>query len=314
MNNQPNEAQTNTTVQTADAIEGSWVYRNAPERLRPWLKLARMDRPIGTWLLLWPCWWSIIMASDGLYLHTMAFLILFAIGAMVMRGAGCTLNDIIDRDFDARVERTKSRPIPAGEISVMQAFIFMIFLSLIGFLILLTLNDFAILVGASSLILIALYPFMKRITYWPQAWLGLTFNWGALLGWATVRGEISASAILLYAGGVLWTLGYDTIYAHQDKDDDAMIGVKSSALALGDKTRPALVFFYSGFLICLILAGWLAKLSVFYYVGLTFAAIQLTWQIIKVDINDPEVCLNIFRSNTTFGWIVFFGLTLGLFI
>lgn len=314
MNKQSNQAKTGNTVHTADAVEGSWVYRNAPDRMRPWLKLARMDRPVGTWLLLWPCWWSIIMASDGLYLHTLSLLILFAIGALVMRGAGCTLNDIIDRDFDVRVERTKSRPIPAGEISVKQALAFMVFLSLIGFLILVTLNDFAILVGASSLILIALYPFMKRITYWPQAWLGLTFNWGALLGWAAVRGEISAPAILLYAGGVLWTLGYDTIYAHQDKDDDAMIGVKSSALALGNKTRPALVFFYGGFLICLILAGWLAKLGIFYYVGLTFSAIQLTWQIIKVDINDPDVCLNIFRSNTAFGWIVFLGLTLDLFV
>jgi 4-hydroxybenzoate polyprenyltransferase len=314
MNKQANQAQTSTTVKTADAVTGSWVYRKAPDRLRPWLKLARIDRPVGTWLLLWPCWWSILMASDGFYLHTLIFMSLFGVGALVMRGAGCTLNDIIDRDFDKLVERTKSRPIPAGEISVKQAIAFMVLLSVIGLLVLITLNDFAIIVGASSLILVALYPFMKRITYWPQAWLGLTFNWGALLGWAAVRGDISLPAILLYIGGVFWTLGYDTIYAHQDKDDDAMIGVKSTALALGDKTRPALMFFYSGFLICLILAGYLAKLGIFYYVSLTFAAIQLAWQIIKVDINDPAVCLNIFRSNIAFGWIIFFGLTLDLFL
>ncbi len=314
MNNQSNEAQTRTTVQTADAVEGSWVYRKAPNGLRPWLKLARLDRPIGTWLLLWPCWWSILMASDGLYPSTLVLLILFAIGALVMRGAGCTLNDIIDRDFDGQVERTKSRPIPAGEISIKQAIAFMALLSLIGLLVLMTLNSFAVVVGASSLILIALYPFMKRITHWPQAWLGLTFNWGALLGWAAVRGEIALPAIILYIGGVLWTLGYDTIYAHQDKEDDAMIGVKSSALALGSKTRPALIFFYGGFLICLILAGWLAKLDVFYYVSLGFAAMHLIWQIIKVDIDDPDICLNIFRSNTAFGWIVFIGLTLSLIL
>ena len=314
MNKQANQEQTSTTVETADAIVGSWVYRKAPEAARPWLKLARMDRPVGTWLLLWPCWWSILMASDGFYLHTLALMILFAFGSLVMRGAGCTLNDIIDRDFDSQVERTKTRPIPAGEISVKQAVVFMALLSLAGFLVLISLNDFAIIVGASSLVLVGLYPFMKRITYWPQAWLGLTFNWGALLGWAAVREEISLPAILLYAGGVFWTLGYDTIYAHQDKEDDAMVGVKSSALALGSKTKPALVFFYASFLICLIFAGNLAMSGIFYYLGLGFAALQLVWQIIKVDIDNPDVCLDIFRSNIHFGWIIFTGLALDLIL
>lgn len=314
MDNKSNKTQTGETIETADAVEGSWVYRKAPNKLRPWLKLARMDRPVGTWLLLWPCWWSILMASDGIYPSTLVLLALFGIGALVMRGAGCTINDIIDRDFDAQVDRTKSRPIPAGEISVKQAIAFLGAQSFIGLMILLTLNDFAIMVGAASLILIALYPFMKRITYWPQAWLGLTFNWGALLGWAAIRGEIGAPAIALYIGGILWTLGYDTIYAHQDKDDDAMIGVKSSALALEGKTRPALAFFYGGFLICLIIAGMLANLGIIYYVSLACAALQLLWQAIKVDIDDPDVCLNIFRSNIGFGWIIFIGLALGHFI
>ena len=218
------------------------IERAMPPRLRPFVALARLDHPIGVWLLLWPCLWAIALASDGL--PDIGLLALFTAGAFVMRAAGCTLNDIFDRDFDARVERTRSRPLPSGAIGVRGAVAFMAVLLGAGLAILLQLNLFAILLGAGSLLLVVVYPLMKRITYWPQAFLGLTFNYGALLGWAAVAGGIGWPAGLLYAGGIAWTLGYDTIYAHQDKEDDLLVGVKSSALALGPRTRPFLIAFY----------------------------------------------------------------------
>ena len=211
------------------------VERAAPRFARPFVALARLDQPVGVWLLLWPCLWAIGLASDGL--PDIGLLALFTAGAFVMRAAGCTLNDIFDRDFDARVERTRRRPLPSGAIGVKGAVAFMAVLLGAGLAILLQLNLFAILLGAGSLLLVVLYPLMKRITYWPQAFLGLTFNYGALLGWAAVEGGIGWPAGLLYAGGIAWTLGYDTIYAHQDKEDDLLIGVKSSAIALGPNGR-----------------------------------------------------------------------------
>jgi len=299
-------------VKTADAVEGSFVYRHAPAAVRPYLKLARMDRPVGTWLLLWPCLWSTALAADGaLTLNHAYLMLLFAIGALVMRGAGCTYNDIVDRDFDGAVERTKSRPIPAGEVSLKGAWAFLVLQSLIGFLVLIQLNPFAIMVGLGSLVLVAAYPFMKRITYWPQAWLGLTFNWGALVGWAAVRGSLDWPAIVLYVGGLFWTLGYDTVYAHQDKEDDALIGVKSTALALGAKTRGAISLFYGLFIFALLGAGILAKLGIIYYPVLAFAGLHLAAQIRRVNIDDAAVCLEVFRSNIAFGWIVFAALLLG---
>ncbi len=302
-------------VVTADAVEGSWVYRNAPKWMRPYLKLARMDRPVGTWLLLWPCWWSLALAVGGdLRLDAVWYMVLFAIGALAMRGAGCTYNDMIDRDFDGQVERTKSRPIPAGEVSMKQAAAFLLFQCLIGLLVLLQLNMFAIIVGVSSLLLVAAYPFMKRITYWPQAWLGLTFNWGALVGWAALQGDLALAPVIMYLGCVFWTLGYDTVYAHQDREDDALVGVKSTALALGEKTSMALIVFYSIFIFALLMAGRLANLGNFYYIGIILAAVQLGWQIKRVDIHNPEVCLKVFRSNISFGWIVFFSLLAGQYI
>ncbi|GHF30214.1 4-hydroxybenzoate octaprenyltransferase [Kordiimonas sediminis] len=290
---------------TADAVEGSWVYRNAPLVLRPYLKLARMDRPVGTWLLLWPCWWSVALATEEGSFPSLLLLLLFAVGSLAMRGAGCTYNDIIDRDFDGQVERTRSRPIPAGEVSVKAAWGFLVFQCLIGLLVLLNLGMFAIGVGLASLLLVAAYPFMKRITYWPQAWLGLTFNWGALVGYAAVTGELTLAPIVLYVGGIFWTLGYDTIYAHQDTDDDLMIGVKSSALALGDKTQAGLMVFYGLFLVALLFVGALANLGEIYYTGCAFAALHMGMQIRRVDISSPGICLEIFRSNIHFGWIVF---------
>lgn len=295
-----------SVVKTADAVEGSWVYRNAPLAVRPYLKLARMDRPIGTWLLLWPCLWSTAMASGAaIGFSELWLMLLFAVGALAMRGAGCTYNDIVDKDFDASVARTKSRPIPAGEVSIKQAWGFLVFQSLIGFLVLVQLNMFAIWVGLASLLLVAIYPFMKRITYWPQAWLGLTFNWGALVAWASVTGEISLAAVVLYAGCLFWTLGYDTVYAHQDREDDALVGVKSTALALGENTRQFVALFYLIFLFGLVGAGILANVGIFYYIGIALAATHLGAQVLSVDIDDAEACLRIFRSNIHFGWIVF---------
>ncbi|MFC3053479.1 4-hydroxybenzoate octaprenyltransferase [Kordiimonas pumila] len=299
-------------VKTADAVQGSWVYRHAPAHFRPYLKLARLDRPVGAWLLLWPCWWSLALSITGPFelLHAW-YLVLFMVGAFVMRGAGCTYNDIIDRDFDGQVERTRSRPIPAGEVTVRRAAVFAAVQCLIGLIILLQFNWFAIAVGAASLLLVAGYPFMKRFTYWPQAWLGLTFNWGALMGAAAITHTIPLYAVALYVGGLFWTLGYDTIYAHQDKEDDALIGVKSTALALGTNTKPALLVFYGLFTICLIIAGSLANLSIIYYIGTALAATHLGAQVLRVDINEPEACLEVFRSNIAFGWIVFAAAIMG---
>ncbi len=290
------------TSARTDIRPDHWTLRAAPAAWRPYLRLARLDRPIGTWLLLWPCWWSLALAADG-WPDPVLFL-LFGLGALIMRGAGCCWNDITDRDYDGRVERTAARPIPSGEISVTQAVVFMICLSLAGLGILLTFNAFAILVGVASLLPVAVYPFMKRITWWPQFFLGIAFNWGALLGWAAVRGELGWAPLLLYVGGIAWTLGYDTIYAHQDKEDDALIGVKSSARRLGAGTRPALWAFYAVAIALFTAAGWTVGLGWPFYAGMAVAAAQLAWQAARTDFDDPGNCLTAFRSNTWFGWIV----------
>ena len=237
-----------------DSVPGNWVDRS-PAMLRPYLRLSRLDRPIGTWLLVWPAWWAISLASTSTKeeadtnlwfgLPDPFLLVLFGIGALAMRGAGCTYNDIVDRKVDAQVERTRGRPIPSGAASVPAAAGWLIFQALIGFAVLITFNVFAIWLGVASLALIAAYPFMKRITWWPQLWLGLAFNYGALLGWAAATGRLSVAPLLLYAGGIFWTLGYDTIYAHQDTEDDALVGVKSSARWLGNRTSSFLYTTYA---------------------------------------------------------------------
>lgn len=288
----------------------TWVDRYAPARLAPYLKLARLDRPIGTWLLLWPCWWSIALASAGTWPDPL-LLALFAIGAIAMRGAGCTVNDIADHDLDKGVARTASRPIPSGAVSVRQAALFLIPQLAIGAGVLFSLNRFAILLGFASLALVVTYPFMKRITYWPQAWLGLTFNWGALLGWAAVTGTLDWPPVLLYAAGFFWTLGYDTIYAHQDKEDDLIVGVKSAALALGEHTRAAVAVFYAIMIALTATAGALAGLGWPFHVGLAAVAAHFTWQVATVDINDQPDCLTKFRSNRWMGWLLFAGIIAG---
>src|SRR5579884_1177860 len=224
-----------------DIHAGDWVDRWLPRAAEPYARLARLDRPIGTWLLLFPAWWGIALAAPRW--PDPVLLALFALGAVAMRGAGCTLNDIADRDYDGRVARTRMRPLPSGRVTVRQALVFMAAQAALGAAILFSLNRLSILLGLAVIVLIATYPLMKRITYWPQFFLGLNFNWGALMGWAAVRGDLQAPAFWLYIGGIAWTLGYDTIYAHQDKDDDLLIGVKSSALALGRYSRPVLFIF-----------------------------------------------------------------------
>ncbi len=298
-----------------DTVQKNWVNKLSPDFALGYLQLMRADRPIGTWLLLWPGLWSIILANhfndDPSILPNLELMLLFLLGAFVMRGAGCVVNDLWDKDADALIERTKGRPLPSGRVSVFGAFVFLAFLCVIGLLILLQLQPFARLVGTISLILIVIYPLMKRVTYWPQLMLGFTFNWGALLGWAAVTGTIEIPALILYAGGVFWTLGYDTIYAHQDRLDDLIVGVKSTALKFGEKTHIWLSVFY---LICfslLLYAGWLVQMNVGFYFAMIFAGGHLIYQLKKLDIDDRDMCLALFKSNHHFGMIVFIGTLLG---
>jgi 4-hydroxybenzoate polyprenyltransferase len=233
---------------------------------------------------------------------------LFAVGAVAMRGAGCTLNDIADRDYDARVARTRTRPLPSGAVSVRQAALFMALQLALGAAVLLSLSRLAILLGLAVLLLIATYPFMKRVTYWPQFFLGLNFNWGALMGWAAATGRLDWPALLLYAGGIFWTLGYDTIYAHQDKEDDVLIGVKSSALALGERTRPWLFAFYAAAAALWGAAGAAAGLGAPVWIGWALVLAQLAWQAARVDTDDPQDCLATFKSNRLTGWFLLLGI------
>jgi 4-hydroxybenzoate polyprenyltransferase len=298
-----------TETLIGDIPVGNWVDRLTPRKLRPYVRLARFDRPIGTWLLLFPGWWSLALAADGL--PSLWYMALFGLGAMIMRGAGCAFNDIADRDFDDKVERTRARPIPSGAVTPWQAGLFMGFLMALGLLILLQFNRAAVVVGACSLLLIFPYPFMKRITYWPQAWLGLTFNWGALLGWAAVQGGLALPALVLYAAGFFWTLSYDTIYAHQDKEDDALIGVKSTALALGSRSRVWLYAFSSIAALLLGLSGWSAGLAWPFYPFLAAGWVQLLWQVHDADFDDSADCLAKFKSNRLFGWLILAGIVAG---
>ncbi|HVH79293.1 MAG TPA: 4-hydroxybenzoate octaprenyltransferase [Stellaceae bacterium] len=289
-------------IDPTDIHVGDWVDRLLPRWAEPYARLARLDRPIGTWLLLFPGWWGIALASPRW--PSPWLILVFAVGAVAMRGAGCTLNDIADRHYDGQVARTRLRPIPSGRVSVMQAAIFMAAQLAIGAAVLFSLNRTSILLGIGVLALIATYPYMKRITYWPQLFLGLNFNWGALIGWTAVTGSLSWPPVLLYLGGIFWTLGYDTIYAHQDKEDDARIGVKSSALALGERTRPALYVFYGMASLLWLSAGVVTGLEPAFVIGLMAATAHLAWQAGRVDINDPTDCLAKFRSNRIVGWLL----------
>ena len=302
------------SIPLPDAEASNWVDRFAPAPLRPWLKLGRFDRPAGAWLLLLPGWQGVALASA---MNSAApdwlLLVKIAIGAVVMRAAGCAYNDIVDRDIDAKVARTARRPIPAGQISVRGAWIFVIGMSLIGFAILLTLKPAAIGLGVVSLALVAAYPFMKRFTWWPQAWLGLTFNWGVLLGAAAVDGGllVGTGPLLLYASGFFWTLGYDTLYAVQDIEDDALVGVKSSARRLGAHVKRGVGLFYAACAALALLAGWMGGLGFpFYFLWLFFAG-HLAWQAVKVRPGDGARALELFRSNRDAGLILAVALALG---
>jgi 4-hydroxybenzoate polyprenyltransferase len=306
-----------TQGRVADAPSGHWVYRILPRAVWPYAQLARWDRPIGIWLLMWPCWWSAALAAvayarpgDSLpsLLPEPYVLLLFLVGATAMRGAGCTYNDIVDRDIDAQVERTRSRPLPSGKVSARRAWLFLVVQALVGLAVLLQLNSFAIPLGICSLVVVAAYPFMKRITSWPQLVLGLAFSWGALMGWAEEFADIDGPAVLLYLGSVLWVIGYDTIYAHQDKEDDALVGVRSTARLFGDNTKTWLVGLYGGALCLMALAFAAAEAPLPALAGLVAAAIHMGRQIIALDIDDPKQCLALFRSNGTVGWLVFLGL------
>jgi 4-hydroxybenzoate polyprenyltransferase len=295
----------------ADAVRGSWVDTHAPLVWRPYLRLARADRPIGSWLLLLPCWWSAAFAAlaAGQPLPNLWHMLLFAVGAVAMRGAGCTYNDLVDRDIDGMVERTRSRPLPSGQVTVRQAKLFLAAQIGLGALVLLALwQPFAWAVGIASLAVVAVYPFMKRITSWPQSVLGLAFSWGALMGWAAAFGRLDTAAILLYGASILWVIGYDTIYAHQDREDDAIVGVKSTALLFGEKTPLYLSLFYAAAVGLFGAALWNLSAPVLAYAGLAAFAVHLAWQVRSLDIANPDLCLRLFKSNRDAGLIFLAGL------
>ncbi len=298
----------------ADSVRRSFVDR-APAGLQPWLRLARFDRPIGFWLLFWPCAFGLTMGAHGLNVplsRLLLYALLFAVGAIAMRAAGCVWNDIADRDIDAAVARTRGRPLPSGAISVRGALVFLVLLALTGLAVLLQFNRFSVLLGLASLVPVAIYPFMKRITHWPQAVLGVAFNWGALMGWAVIHGDLALPPYLLFVGCILWTIGYDTIYAHQDKEDDAIVGVKSTALMFGAATKPMLWLLYGGAIVCWTVAGLQVKLHQAYYLGLAILAFQLAGQIVRVKLDNATSCLAVFRSNRDAGAILFLSLLAGV--
>lgn len=299
--------------QVSDAVKGNWVDHIAPAWSRPYLRLSRADRPIGTWLLLLPCWWGALLASaaqNSFSLREIWILIGCSLGAWLMRGAGCTWNDITDRNLDAQVARTRSRPIPSGQVTTKQAGGWMMLQALIAFAILLTFNTTAILLGVASLALVLVYPFAKRFTWWPQVFLGLAFNWGALLAWAAVTGSLDWAAVFLYVSGIAWTLFYDTIYAHQDKEDDALIGVKSTARLFGNNThrwlRRFMVIAVALMAIAIILAlipGENVMAMVVALGGAWAFGWHLAWQNRTLNIDKPDVCLSLFRANRNAGLI-----------
>jgi 4-hydroxybenzoate polyprenyltransferase len=293
-------------TRVADAVRGHWAERLVPPRLLPYAQLMRLERPIGWWLLLLPCWWGLLLVEIARETGPVHWdhALLFVIGAIVMRGAGCTLNDIVDRDFDRAVERTRKRPLASGRIGLKQAFAFLAAQCLVGLAVLLQFNWYTVLLGAASLLIVAIYPFMKRITYWPQAVLGLAFNWGALVGWTAVAESLSPAPLLLYAGGLAWTLAYDTIYAHQDKEDDLLIGVKSTALKFGQSSRAWIGGFFAAAILLVALAAWVAGAGLASYLGIMAAAVQAFRQVTAFDMNDAAKCLALFRSNKAFGLLI----------
>lgn len=278
-------------------------------KLKHYIELMRLDKPVGIYLVLWPALWSIAFADpefEQLWLY-----FVFTVGAVIARSAGCIVNDMMDRKLDAKVERTKNRPLACGKISLNSALILTLLLSLVGGLLLITLSSTAVIMGAAVILPITFYPLMKRITYWPQAFLGLTINWGALVGWAAVKDSVGIPAILLYIGCVFWTLGYDTIYSHQDKKDDLHAGIKSTALKLGDKTKQYLILFYMLAIFFFWLVGIFLKVNLWYHILIIVAIIHFMWQLLYLDTDSPEKCLRVFKSNGYFGLIIFVAALVG---
>lgn len=309
----------------ADAVLGHWADHYLPAWFRPYARLSRLERPIGWWLLLWPCLWSLAMAlaASNRYFGgempislttALYYAFLFWIGSVAMRGAGCTYNDIVDFKIDASVERTRSRPLPSGQVSRKQAWLWLGLQLFIGLVVLLQFNGYAQILGLSSLLVVAAYPFMKRITHWPQFVLGLAFSWGGLMGWAVVYGSLDFAPIVLYLACIVWTIGYDTIYAHQDKEDDILIGVKSTALLFGDNTKLWLAGFYSLMIALMVVAFVSVDLGPFIWIGLGLAGIHLARQIIILDIDDADQCLALFKSNTNIGYLIVAGLLIEVWI
>jgi 4-hydroxybenzoate polyprenyltransferase len=294
-----------TAGRVADAT-GNWVDSLAPAYSRPYLRLARLDRPIGSWLLLMPCWWSVGLAGmQQNRFPSVWHIVLFFVGAFAMRGAGCTWNDLVDRDLDEKVERTRSRPIPSKQVTVAQATLFMLAQALVGLLVLIQFNRVTVITGFASLLVVVIYPFMKRITYWPQIFLGLAFSWGALMGWPATFGRLDWPPLILYLGSICWVIGYDTIYAHQDREDDLLVGIKSTALLFGEKTPTMLAGFYVAAVVLISAAGLMAGGGLIFTLGLIGFAAHLAWQVTRLDIDDPAHCLVLFKSNRDAGLILF---------
>lgn len=282
------------------------LFRKMPDAWHPYIKLARLDRPIGVWLLLLPCWWSIVLAHGSIWNMPQSSWIHMgwvAAGALLMRSAGCVVNDLWDRELDTKVERTKTRPLAAGEISVRHAFRFLAVLLVLGFIVLLQLPRLAVLLGVLSLALVASYPKMKKVTWWPQLFLGFTFNWGALLGWAAATGQLAWPSLLLYIGGIFWTLAYDTIYAHQDAENDALAGIKSTARLFAEKSPKYVAVFYGLSLLFLITAKYTAGPGILTPLLASFPAVFAVWLIRKWDMHDPKSCLAAFKANQIYGWL-----------
>jgi 4-hydroxybenzoate polyprenyltransferase len=304
-----------------DAPSNNWVYRVLPRALWPYAQLARWDRPIGWQLLMWPCFWSAALAANAaVSLGTFSpgrfafHLLLFFIGAVAMRGAGCTYNDIVDHDIDMEVERTRSRPLPSGRVTRLQAKVFMVLQALAGLIVLLQFNGLSIFLGVFSLVFVAIYPFAKRFTDWPQFFLGLAFSWGAIMGWSAQFGTVGLASIVLYLAAIAWTVGYDTIYAYQDREDDELIGVRSTARRFGERPRPWLFGLYGLTVLLLFVSFATAGAGLFAYAGLLVAAVTLFYQILVLDIHDARQCMVLFRFNNVVGVILFAGLCAALLV
>ena len=294
-----------------DIVSTGWVSRT-PQGWRPYLLLMRLDRPIGAWLLFLPGLWGILLGRQAA-LPTVRLVVLFGIGSVVMRAAGCVVNDLWDRDIDRKVARTAGRPLASGALRPWQALVLLAVLLLVGLLILLQLNLLAQALGAASLVLVGLYPLAKRVTWWPQLMMGFTFGFGAPLGYAAAAGRISWAWVAVYAAAIFWDLGFDTIYAHQDREDDALVGVKSTARLFGEQTRPFLAACYAAAVVCLVAAGTLGGLGWWFYPALLPACATLAWQVWLLDIHDPALCLRLFRANREVGLLVGLALLIGRF-